>query len=212
MATVEHVPAELRFRLYGVSWESYLQLRASPENEHVRMTYDRGDLRMMSPSKTHEQYASLIDLLIHAWADANDVDIQGCRAVTFKRDDLQRGLEPDNCYYVAHELLVRSKTELDLLVDPPPDLAVEIDLSGERMDKLKLYAAFGVPEVWRFDGRSLRVFVLGEDGDYQQRAASASFPGLPPAEIEGVLHKLGTASETALVRSFRQWMRTANRP
>jgi Uma2 family endonuclease len=210
MATVENFPAEQQFVLHGVPWQTYLELRESPENEHVRMTYQRGELRMMSPSKTHEQYASLIGLLIHVWALEQDIDIQSCRTVTFKREDLQRGLEPDNCYYVAHESLVRSRTELDLMVDPPPDLAIEIDLTGDAMDKLTMYAAFRVPEVWRFDGRDLHVFGLGEDGHYQKRTSSLSFPNLPPAEIEGVLHKLGTASETALVRSFRAWVRTVN--
>jgi Uma2 family endonuclease len=208
MATVECVGAEQRFRLCGVPWHIYLELRDAPENAHVHMTYDQGELEMMSPSKSHEQYASLIDCLVHVWTLEWNIDIQSCRTMTFKREDLQRGVEPDNCYYVANEVVVRSKMELDLAVDPPPDLAVEIDLGGGGMDKLKTYAAFGVPEVWRFDGRALRVFVLGDDGQYQQRPSSLSFPKLPPVEIEKVLAKLGTASETALVRSFRQWIRT----
>jgi Uma2 family endonuclease len=208
MATVECLQAEQRFRLHGISWQTYLELRDAPENEHVHMTYDCGELEMMWPSKTHEQYASLVDLLIHVWAWQWNIDIQSCRTVTFKRDDLQRGLEPDNCYYVANEAIVRSKTELDLTVDPPPDLAIEIDLFNGGMNKLAMYAAFGVPEVWRFDGRSLQIFALAEDGQYQRCSASVSFPNLPPAEIEKVLAQLGTASETALVRSFRQWVQT----
>ena len=169
MATVENVQAEQRFLLHGVSWQTYVGLRDSPENEHVRMTYDRGEMEIMSPSKTHEQYASLIGLLLHTWTLEQDIDIQSCRTVTFKREDLQRGLEPDNCYYVANEARVRSKTELDLTLDPPPDLAIEIDLGGGRMRKLAMYAAFGVPEVWWFDGRNLRVFALDQNGQYQPR-------------------------------------------
>ena len=212
MATVENVQAEQQFVLHGISWQTYLALRESPENEHVRMTYEGGELKMMSPSKTHEQYACLIGRLVEAWTEEMGIDIQSCRTVTFKREDLERGLEPDNCYYVANERLARSKRELDLAVDPPPDLAIEIDLGGEMKGKLPMYAAFGVPEVWTFDGRTLQVYVLGADGHYEQRTSSKTFPGLPPAEIEGVLHKLGTASETALVRSFRQWIQTANHP
>ena len=207
MATVECVGAEERFRLYGISWQTYLELRDAPENEHVHMTYDQGELEMMSPSKTHEQYASLMDILIHVWAWEWDIDIQSCRTMTCKRADLQRGFEPDNCYYVRHEAVMRSKTELDLSMDPPPDLAVEIHLGGRSKRKLAIYAAFGVPEVWWFDGRTLQVFALGEDGQHQQRLSSVSFPNLPPAEVEKVLARLGTASETALVRSFRDWVR-----
>jgi hypothetical protein len=94
------------------------------------------------------------------------------------------------------------------LIDPPPDLAIEVDLGGVAINKLTMYAAFGVPEVWRFDGCTLSVFVLAEDRQYKQRQASESFPGLPPVEIERVLARLGTASETALVRAFRQWVQS----
>lgn len=208
MATVECLGTEQRFRLYGIPWQTYLELRNSPENEHVRMTYNRGDLEIVSPSKTHEQYADLIGRLLQVWTLERDIDIQSCRTVTFKRADLQHGLEPDNCYYVAHEAVVRSKREMDLSIDPPPDLAIEIDLTRNAIDKLSMYAAFGVPEVWRFDGQNLRLYVLAENGQYQQREKSESFPELPPVEIEKVLAKLGTASETALVRSFRQWVQT----
>jgi Uma2 family endonuclease len=208
MATVECVGAEQCFRLHGISWQTYLELREAPENEHVYMTYDKGELEIMSPSKTHEQYAYLMARLIDAWTEEMNIDVQSCRTMTFKREDLQSGLEPDNCYYVAHEKIMRGKAELDLAVDPPPDLAIEVDLGGSGIRKLTMYAAFGVPEVWRFDGRALQVFVLVESGRYEQRPVSSSFPGLPPAEIEKVLAKLGTASETALVRSFRQWVLT----
>jgi Uma2 family endonuclease len=210
MSTVERSHAEQRFLLRGISWQTYQELRDVGENEHVRMTYRGGELEMMSPSKTHEQYASLIDLVIHAWAWDRGIDIQSCRTVTFSREDLQRGLEPDNCYYVANEPLVRNHPELDLTNDPPPDLAVEIDLGGSNRDKLSLYAAFGVPEVWWFDGRVLQVFVLAADGQYQQQTTSPTFPALSTAEIERVLAKLGTASETALVKSFRDWVRKLN--
>ncbi len=157
MSTVENIPLEQRFLLHGVSWRIYQDLRDAPENEHVRMTYQGGDLEMMAPSKSHEQYASLIDRLLHVWTLERGIDIQSCRTMTCKREDLRRGFEPDNCYYVANEALVRNHPELDLTVDPPPDLAVEVDLSGKGRDKLAVYAAFGVPEVWWFDGRRLQV-------------------------------------------------------
>jgi Uma2 family endonuclease len=208
MATIECVGAEQRLQLRGISWQTYLELRDSPENEHIDMTYNQGELEMMSPSKTHEQYASLIDRLLHAWTLEWNIDIQSCRTMTCKREDLQRGFEPDNCYYVRNEAVVRSKTKLDFSVDPPPDLAVEIDLGDSGTAKLTIYAAFGVPEVWWFDGRALRVFAIGDNGQYQQRPSSVSFPNLLPAEVEKVLARLGTASETALVRSFRQWVLT----
>lgn len=207
MITVESSQAEQRFLVPGVSWQTYLALREQSENEHVRMTYDRGVLEMMTPSKRHEQFGYLIGRLIDAWTEELGIDVQSCRTVTFKREDIQRGLEPDNCYYIAHELTVRNKTDLDLSVDPPPDLAVEIDLGPSMTDKMVLYAAFKVPEVWRYDGQTLTIHVLDAEGKYFSSPSSTIFPQLPLAEIEKVLQAVGSTSDTALVRSFRNWVR-----
>jgi Uma2 family endonuclease len=201
----EHGPPESRLLLHAVDWRTYTALREPGSNNHVRMTYDRGDLEMMSPSRLHERLSYLIGRLIDIWTEVRGIDIGACRTMTFKRDDLERGLEPDNCYYVAHERVIREKVQVDLAVDPPPDLAIEIELTPAAVDRLSLYSAFGVPELWRFDGQTLYVYILGKDGCYQPCRYSACFPQLPPAEIERVLAQLGTASETTLVRAFRQW-------
>jgi len=161
---------------------------------------------MMTPSKRHEQFGYLIGRLIDVWTEELGIDVQSCRTVTFKREDIQRGLEPDNCYYIAHELTVRNKEELDLSVDPPPDLAVEIDLGASMTDKMSIYAAFKVPEVWLYDGRKLVFYLFDAQGKYLASPSSISFPQLPPAEIEKVLHQMGSASETTLVRAFREWV------
>ncbi len=208
MATVEQFQPEERFLLHGIPWETYLELRELPENEHIHMTYQGGMLEMMAPSRSHAQYASLISRLIDAWTEEMGIDIQSCRDMTCRREDLQHGFEPDNCYYVANENAMRQKKELDFTIDPPPDLAVEIDLGGGGLKKLAVYAAFRVPEVWWFDGHTLLVFAFAGQGHYEQQPASVSFPDLPAAEIQRVLAKLGTASETALVRSFRDWVRS----
>jgi Uma2 family endonuclease len=157
MATATHAHDEIAL-LQGVPWQTYVSLRDLPEDYHIRMTYDRGALEIMSPSHSHERLAYLIGRLIDTWTDELAIDVQSCRTMTFRREDLQRGLEPDNCYYVASEPLVRGKTGIDLALDPPPDLAIEVDLGGGAIDKLALYAAFKVPEVWRFDGQSLEFY------------------------------------------------------
>lgn len=184
-----------------------MALRDAPENYHVRMTYDRGELEMMSPSKPHEQYTRLLDWLVHAWVEELDVDIVSCGTMTCRREDLRRGFEPDNCYYVEHEPMMRAKEELDLSTDPPPDLAIEVEVSRGGRGKLRLYEAFGVPEAWRYHGKAIQVCQLGLDGRYTSQSASRAFPGFPFAEAERVLSQIGTASETALVKSFRRWVR-----
>jgi len=207
MATVESRPPAEHALLHGVPWGSYVALRELPENDHVRMTYDHGDLEIMSPSRRHQKFASLIGTLIEIWAIELDVDLDSCRTMTFNREDLDRGLEPDNCYYIQNEPLVRAKVEIDFAVDPPPDLAVEIDLTRKSLDKMAIYAAFGVPEVWRFDGRELTVHRLGPDAQYQPQETSLCLPAFPLAQAERTLGRIGTASDTALARSFRDWVR-----
>ncbi len=207
MATAEQTQNAQRLVLHGVPWATYVALRDVPESRNVRMTYERGELEMRSPSKRHEICAHLLGRLIEAWSEELDIDIQSCRAVTCRREDLKRGFEPDNSYYVKHEPQVWQKMELDLSVDPPPDLSVEIDLSGEAIKKMPLCAALGVPEAWRYDGRTLEVYELGPEAQYEPRSSSASFPAMPLSEIQRLMSQVGIVRENALIRSFRTWIR-----
>jgi Uma2 family endonuclease len=207
MATAEQAQNPQRVVLHGVPWATYVALRDVSQSRNVRMTFDRGELEMMSPSKRHEICAHLLGRLIETWSEELDIDIQSCRTMTCRREDLERGFEPDNSYYVKHEPQVWQKMELDLSADPPPDLAVEIDLSDATMKKMPLCAAFGVPELWRYDGRTLEVYELGAEGQYVQRPTSVSFPPLPLAEVQRLMNQVGTVRENALIRSFRTSIR-----
>jgi Uma2 family endonuclease len=192
--------------LHGIPWATYETLRNMPENFRVRMTYHHGVLEMMSPSQRHERFAEILGRLIFVWSEEKGVHMESCRTMTFKREDIESGLEPDNCYYVQNEPRVWDKQQLDLSVDPPPDLAVEIDLSGQSARKLELYASFGVPEVWRFDGRRLAVLLLGAEG-YAPADRSAAFPGFPIGEAADCLRQVGQVRELDLVRAFRRHVR-----
>jgi Uma2 family endonuclease len=213
MTTVEQSQWEQRFLLQGIAWKTYEALREAPENYHVRMTYDQGDLEIMSPSHLHERYSYLIGRLIDVWTEELNIDIKSCRTMTFKREDLDRGLEPDNCYYVQNERRMRRTMKLDLAIDPPPDLAIEVEVSRPVIDKMPIYAAFGVPEVWRFNGEAFQFFALAAVGQYEPRDGSGCLPHFPVSQVVKVLSQLNTASETALVRSFRDWVKNnATRP
>ncbi len=208
MTTVKlPIAAPQRFVLQGVPWELYRKLRDLPENYHVRMTFDEGILEMMSPSDLHERWADLIGQLISVWRLELDVDMVSCRTMTVSRKDLQKGFEPDNCYYVQHEPQVWQKAELDFAVDPPPDLAVKVNVSRSSLGKLKLYAAFGVPEVWRYDGQRIEVFTLGPKHRYLPSAESVCFPGIPLDEMARILGRVNTEREKALILSFRDYVR-----
>src|SRR4029079_3790617 len=103
---------------------------------------------LMSPTLSHERLGYLIGRCIDAWTEEFQIPIRSCRSTTFRREDLDRGLEPDNCYYIAHEASMRGKDEVDLTIDPAPDLAVEVDVHSSSLDRMSIYAALGVSEVW----------------------------------------------------------------
>ncbi|HUY93593.1 MAG TPA: Uma2 family endonuclease [Pirellulales bacterium] len=212
MATLEELrslepPAGGSVRLSNIPWDVYETLRNQDENRHIRMTYVRGILEMMSPSKRHERVASILGRLIEAWTEVKGLGIQSCRMTTFKRQDLQSGLEPDNCYYLQHEPQVRNRDELDLSIDPPPDLAVEVDVSSSSLDRLPVYAAIGVPEVWRWRREQIQVHRL--EGDcYRTFDSSQTLAGFPIGEAADLLRERLASDDNALVRKFRNLIST----
>jgi Uma2 family endonuclease len=193
--------------VHGISWKMYRRLRKMPENYHIRMTYDRGELEIMSPSQAHEEIAALLGTLIDVWAVELDVPIVSCRTMTIRRSVLERGFEPDNCYYVQHEPQMWNKKKIDFKVDPPPDLAIEVEVTRKLLSKTAIYAAFRVPELWCWKGGALKVLELSHEDEYVPRDASICFPKMPIVKIEEIVRQLGLVRRTTLARSFRDWVR-----
>jgi Uma2 family endonuclease len=193
--------------LRDIDWNGYRSIAESVGESHVRLTYDRGNLEFMTLSHGHERWSGLLGRLIEALTEELDVACQSGGSTTLDREDLERGLEPDRCYYLEHEAAVRDKDQIDLAVDPPPDLAIEVDISRSSLSRMNIYAALGVPEVWRFDGETLRVYRLADQGRYVASEQSPHFPMLPLAEVQAFLLRRNTMDETRLVKSFRAWVR-----
>jgi Uma2 family endonuclease len=206
MATVE-LPAEQRFVFRDADWQTYQAFLEALGDRPVRLTYDRGRLELMTLSHGHERCSNLLGRFIEALTEELDMPAQSGGSTTFNREDLDRGLEPDQCYYLENEPKVRDKHEIDLSVDPPPDLAVEVDISRSSLNRMGIYAALGVPEIWRYDGETLQVYQLGPDGEYVQATRSRHFPFLPLEEVTAFLRRRTEMSETSLVRTFRAWVR-----
>jgi Uma2 family endonuclease len=200
-----HEP-ETRFVLRDVGWKGYETLLQLIGDRPIRMTYDRGSVELMSPSQDHAQYRRLIGKLIDILVDELRIPCILAGSTTWRREDVDRGLEPDDCFYLANSERVRGK-KINLGVDPPPDLAVEVEISRSALDRMGTYAALGVPEVWRFDGETLRVERLRDDRTYETTAASLSFPFLPPDEVARFLHQAETMDHSEWGRQFRAWVR-----
>ena len=196
-----------RVILPGVSWTTYERLLADFQDSHtVHFTYDGGVLEIMVLSAKHENLNRTLALLVEIIAEEMDIDIGRFGSMTFKRADLYKGFEPDSCYYVNNEARVRGKEEIDPSVDPPPDLVIEIDITSPSLDKFPMYAQVGVPEVWRYDGQSLDIFVL-ENGQYQAARTSTAFPVLTPEAVNQFLAASATLTSTTWLRRVRQWVK-----
>jgi Uma2 family endonuclease len=183
-----------------------------PENYNIRMTYDRGELEIMSPSSLHEGIAALLGDLISVWRAEHHIPVRSCRMMTIRRSVLERGFEPDNCYYVQHESQMWDKKKINFKTDPPPDLAIEVEVTRKLLNKTAIYASFRVPELWCWSGNKLKVLELSEEGEYVPRETSLCFPNFPIAKVEEILRQLGTEHETTLICSFQDWVRANVQP
>jgi len=188
-------------------WSFYEDVLAAADDRALRVTFDEGTIEMMAPLPLHEKWKTRLGRLIEAMSEELDIDIEPLGSATFRREDLSKGLEPDECYYIMHADAVRGKDELDLTVDPPPDLAVEVDITQRSIRREPIYAALGVPELWRFDGLHLNLLLL-RDGTYYPSATSTVFPFLRMSEFESFLLRLESERQTSVIREFRTWLRT----
>ncbi len=198
---------ETRVVLSNISWATYEAILADSESCGKRFVYDRGTLEIMSPSAEHEWYHRLLGRLVEAFTLERNIPIRSTATTTLKSQLKERGLEADESYYIANELLVRGLNDLDLTRDPPPDLAIEVEISRSAMDKLAIYADLGVPEVWFYDGESMRMHVLQSDGTYETKPRSSLLPQLTTEILEGFLARRHESDETTWVRSFHEWAR-----
>jgi len=175
----------------------------------VRMTFDGEALELMSPSTDHERYNRLLEGLVQLLSLEWEIDIESTGSVTLKREPF--GAEPDSSFYIRHAAAVVGKKQLDLAADPPPDIAVEIDISRERIDKKAVYANFGVPEFWRYDGRQLRAYAL-RGGKYVEVEESEHLSGLPIAELARFLELRMNRGQSEIARLWQAWLRDRRPP
>lgn len=198
---------ELRFVIDNVSWDRYEALLELFGDDGPRMNYCRGALELMSPSFPHERSKKLLGFMVETLTEELEIEANSLGSSTFRRQLAEKGLESDESYSIANAGKITNQRHPDLDVDPPPDLAIEIEITSSLVDKLSIYAGIGVPEIWRFDGEHLTVLLLRPDGTYATSPTSSSFPFLPMGEILTFLEEFDATEETRWRRSFRAWVR-----
>ena len=194
---------ENRVILKGVTWSTFKALLADVGDDRAwRIAYDEGVLEIRMPLEEHEAPKRLIESFVEAIVDELEIELRSLGSLTLEREDLTRAVEPDSCFYIQNESLVRGRN-INLPNDPPPDLAIESDYTNSSVNKFTIYAAIGVPEIWRSRRESLQVYQL-VDGKYEKCEISLAFPFLPVAEIPGFIEQSRTVGQRAAVRLFRQ--------
>lgn len=200
---VDHLPEGAILVFPHVTWEEYEHLLQDLDDRPgVRVSYDEGRLEIMSPSAEHEAYKEFILRLVHVLSEVRGITLETRGSATWKRASLRKGVEPDTCFYVANAPRVIGR-EIDVESDPPPDIVVEIDTTNESVGKFPVYAALGVPEIWRYNGTHVEMYELTQNS-YVDVASSRSFPGLTASLLLESLDLSKRRGQTEALDAFRR--------
>ena len=207
MIATELILGEQRVLLQNISWDCFENLLSElGETRGTRLIYDGGLLEIMSPLMNHEHSNRLIERLIYILAEHLDLNLKSVGSMTCKRPDLTKAVEPDSSFYIENEPLVRSKTKIDLTQDPPPDLVIEVEYTNSAVNKLQLYAAISVPEIWRYNGEELFIYCL-EGKEYIEQENSPTFASIPVKEIPRFIKQSQEIGEQKVSKDFRNWLK-----
>lgn len=192
-----------RILLKEVTWDEFEQiLEELGEHRASRIAYHYRILEIMNPLPEHESNKETISDLIKILLEELDIEFYPLGSTTFKNKLMQQGIEPDNCFYIENEAKVRGKDRLDLTIDPPPDLALEIDVTSRT--HREIYSLLGVPELWRFEQGNLQINVL-ENGNYKEVEYSPHFPNFPLKQIiPKYLKQVKTVGRNKTIKAFRK--------
>ena len=185
--------------LHNISWNSYKQITDSLQDETpAHFTFDRGKLEIMVLSLKHENLKKILAMLFERLSEALDIEIFAGGSTTFQRKDLERGFEPDECYYVQNADVMRGKDNVDLDFDPPSDLTIEIDVKHSSLNRMSIFAAIGIPEVWRYDGENLTIYLLN-DAVYETSNTCSVLPNITAERLSKLI-------ETGRYSSHREFL------
>jgi len=194
--------------LEDITWQQYVTISdALPDRGGLRITFDRGRLEFKTTSFVHEKIGRWLARFLDILAEEAELSTVGAGHMTFRREDLDRGMEPDDCFWIAHEQQVRGMREWLPERDPPPDLVLEIEISRRIINRLPILAALRVPEIWCFDGKAIRVYVLNATGTYQVVERSPTFPQVDLNGLVSFFQRIEVEDSLTVIRAVRAWVR-----
>ena len=195
--------------LHDVSWASYLAIgQLFADRPAPRLTYDRGTLEFSTTSLRRERHKHWLSRFLETIAEELNQPIAPGGSTTFQDEVLERGFEPDSCYWIVNEKAMRAMLTWEPMTDPAPDLMIEIGVSRSALKRMTLFAAFRVPEVWCYDGDEVRINLLQADGTYHLSERSLAFPSIPVKELARFFPPAGSSDYLSAVAAVRAWVRT----
>ncbi|OIP73192.1 MAG: hypothetical protein AUK43_01055 [Oscillatoriales cyanobacterium CG2_30_40_61] len=196
-----------RVVLYNISWQQFENLLIDlGQTRAARIAYDNGTFEIMTPLPEHEYYKEAIGISIQDIAEELDINYESYGSTTWKREARLAGIEPDNCFYFENEAKIRGRLELNLNQDPPPDLALEIDMTHKSLNRFPIYARLGIPEIWCYDSGKLKIYQLQRE-TYGEVETSSVFPMLRVQEIPTIIEQYRLDGKLAVRRAIRNWAR-----
>lgn len=208
--TKPQIIVEERVILQGISWETYERLMKEHESRSApRFTYDEGTLEIYMPTQKHEETAELLRLFVYIVAEERDLEARGLGSTTFKREKSEKGVEPDGCFYLQNAERIAGNDKVDLEVDPPPDLVIEIDVTSPSLARFPIYASFGVPEIWRYFEEKVTIFrLIGKT--YVESIESAALKRVTGNVLTDFLNQSQNIKRSQWLKSIREWVRESN--
>ena len=200
------VPPGHQLLLKDISWQMFEKiLEELGETRAARVSYSKGMLEIMTPLAEHEDDKVIIGDLVKALLEELGIEFRSLGSTTFKNEAMAQAVEADDCFYIQNEAVIRGKKRIDLSIDPPPDLAIEVDITSRT--KFNNYEALRVPELWRYNGRKLQINVL-QEGKYLESDTSYNFPNLPIGEvIHQYVEQSRIIGRNSTMKTFRNWVR-----
>ncbi|MCY7283683.1 MAG: Uma2 family endonuclease [Cyanobacteria bacterium CAN_BIN43] len=191
----------------GITWETYQRLlKELGDRRSSYLVYDQGNLEIIMPSDLHETLNRLIALMITILVDELDLRIKNYGSTTLDREDLEKGAEPDSSFYIQNVDRILGKT-LNLATDPPPDLAIEVDITSSSRRRFGIYLQLQIPEVWRYTKRQGITIYQLIDGDYQECEFSPTFPMISGTVLMQFIQLAEEEDDITVIRALRQWVR-----
>lgn len=197
-----------RVLLEPVSWQTYQKLLSElGDHRTSRFAYDQGYLEITMPLELHETIKRLLERIVDTLTEELNLDVKSFGSTTLNREDIERSAEPDSCFYIQNADRIQGR-KLDLEINPPPDLVIEVDLTSSSSRRLKIYSDLGVPEIWQYTKKGMTINRLDREGkQYLVCEFSPTFSIVSAAVLDRLLAMAETENDGAIIRSLRTWIR-----